>query len=160
MVLAGALLAQRFRGPVSAAVVVAGMVIVVALTATGVWQSAAGGGDTQREGLLTPPGVAYEEKCLLDQSMPQLVELTRLLRERLPADSVYSGVSDTCVAYQLLPRVPARPGQSADWEVFTAELPAELRRTLRRERGLPPSEQTVIATPAGLGAHRLADGAP
>lgn len=160
VVLAGALLQHHFRGALSVAVMSAGLAIVIILTASGVWGSAAGGGDTQRQGLMTPPGVAYEEKCLLDQSRPQLVELTRLLREILPADAVYAGVSDPCVAYQLLPRVPARPGQAADWEVFTEELPPDALQALREERGVPPADRTVVATPAGLGARRLTGGGP
>jgi hypothetical protein len=157
---AGVLLQRRFGGTLGGGVLTVGLAIVVVLTATAAWQSAAGGGDAQRQGLVPPPGVSYEEKCLVDQSTPQLVELTRLLRDRLPPDAVYTGVGDTCVAYQLLPRVPARPGHPADWEVFTAAMPAEVRRTLREERSLPPSERTVIATAAGLGARRLTGGAP
>jgi hypothetical protein len=157
---AGLLLQRRFGGTVAAGVLTVGLALVLVFTATGVWQSTAGGGDVQRAGLVPPPGVTYEEKCLVDQSTPQLIELTRLLRERMPSDAVYTGVDDTCVAYQLLPRVPARPGQAADWEVFTEELPAEVRGTLRAERGLPQAERTVVATSTGLGARQLTGGTP
>ncbi len=159
VLLAGALLQRRLRVTRDSGVTGAGLAIVVVLTATGVWQSAAGSGDGQRQSLTPPPGVTYEEKCLIDQSAPQLVGLTRLLRDAMPGDAVYTGVGDTCVAYQLLPRVPAQPGQRADWEIFPAGLPPGLRRIARGERHLPASQRTVVVTTDGLGARRLTGGA-
>jgi len=110
------------------------------------WAAVEGAADS-REALKPPPGVSYAQKCLADQSQPHLSDYFDWLRGVMPADAIYAGTGDTCHAFQLLPRVPARPGQAAGWTVYPGELPPEALRQAERERALPDAERTVFVYP-------------
>jgi hypothetical protein len=155
VLLAGVLLCRYAGLSLPAATGITGAMLVLLLTAPALWQAAVKDGDLQRAGLAAPPGVGAREKCLVDKGTGQLVPFAAWLRVRLPEDAIYSGVEDTCLVYQLLPRLPARPGQRADWVVYPQGLPRAERRLLRSERTLPPAQRTVFVTAGGLGARRL-----
>jgi hypothetical protein len=152
---AGVVLA-RFAGRTPAqSVGLAGGLFVAVVAASSLWLLASGSGASQRNALAVPAGMGLEEKCLGDQSTQQLIPLGRLINQVVPPDAVYSGVRDPCLAFQVLPRLPARPGQRADWKVYPDGLPPALRRQARRQSSLPDAERTVFATPEGLGIRRL-----
>ena len=157
VIAAGALLARLAGQPLRIATALAGGLLVLVLSASALWQTVSADGPSQREDLEVRAGVEPEEKCLTDQSAGRLIPLARLIKDVMPGDAVYAGVTDPCLAFQLLPRLPSRPEQTPDWEVYTGGLPPELQRQAARERALPPGRRTVFATVEGLGVRRLPD---
>ena len=133
-------------------------VLMGAVSVAGLWSGLDNAADA-RSGLTPPPGVSYAQKCMADQSQTHMIGYLEWLEGVMPADAVYAGTGDTCYAFQLLPRVPARPGQRPDWTIYPQGLSREHHRTARRERRLPEAERTVFGEPgSGRGAVRTGSG--
>jgi hypothetical protein len=125
----------------AAALTIAALMAAVGLG--NLWSAVEGAADT-RTAFKPPPGVSYSQKCLADQSQAHLTGYFDWLRGVLPPDAIYAGTGDTCYAFQLLPAVPARPGQLANWTVYPDKLPPDALRQARRERDIPTAERTVF----------------
>ena len=115
--------------------------------------------DALRAQFGAPPGVSYAEKCLSDQNRLDWVGYARWLRTVMPEDAIYSGTGDTCLAFQLLPRLPARDQAGATWDIYPGGLPGDLLVRASEQEGLPVDQRTVFLMPgSGLGAVRREGG--
>lgn len=138
--------------------VVVSVLVVGAVAVPNLWTSVAGA-DAIRASFAPPPGTGYTEKCLTDLSRPDWVQYARWVRTVVPEDVVYSGLGDMCLAFQLLPRLPARPGQDAAWQLYPAGLPPDLVTRAREQQRLPVEQRTVFVMPGStFGAVRLEGG--
>jgi hypothetical protein len=139
----------------TAPIVVALLLAILVLPV--LWRGAAGL-DGARAGLRSPDPNARHEKCFIDRGLQWQLGFLAWIQGHIPPGDSFAVDSSTvdrgCFQLNMLPRRLVRKEAEARWLVKVGAFSPELRREIRRERGLPPSERRVLVLEPGLGLIR------